>query len=121
MSFNRILKGAGHGRVLGSAATTKQRFTDCSKKNPRPEPRNGWRHSRSRISRRNPRLQLSHGGDGCEPRRATSSFSFYGLWASCVGEFCWSPLRAAARDCYSRRDGTAFSAGLKKCSKEREL
>jgi hypothetical protein len=64
---------------------------------------------------------LSHGGDGCEPRRATSSFSFYGLWASCVGEFCWSPLRAAARDCYSRRDGTAFSAGLKKCSKEREL
>jgi hypothetical protein len=42
---------------LVSAATTKQRFTDCSKKNPRPEPRNGWRHSRSRISRRNPRLQ----------------------------------------------------------------
>jgi hypothetical protein len=27
--------------------------------------------------------------DGCEPRRVTSSF--YGLWASCVGEFCWSP------------------------------
>jgi hypothetical protein len=35
------------------------------------------------------RRSLSHGGDGCEPRRATSSF--YGLWASCVGEFCWSP------------------------------
>ena len=52
--------------------------------------RNGWRHSRSRISGRNPRRRsLSHGGDGCEPRRAISSF--YGLWASCVGEFCWSP------------------------------
>ena len=52
--------------------------------------RNGWRHSRSRISGRNahPR-SLSRGGDGCEPRRGTSSF--YGLWASCVGEFCWSP------------------------------
>src|ERR1700732_4290578 len=37
--------------------------------------RNGWRHSRSRISERNPRRRsLSHGGDGCEPRRATSSF-----------------------------------------------
>jgi Cu(I)/Ag(I) efflux system membrane protein CusA/SilA len=34
-------------------------------------------------------VPLGHGGDGCEPRRATSSF--YGLWASCVGEFCWSP------------------------------
>jgi hypothetical protein len=44
----------------------------------------------ARISERNPRRRsLSHGGDGCEPRRATSSF--YGLWASCVGEFCWSP------------------------------
>jgi hypothetical protein len=42
--------------------------------------RNGWRHSRSRISGRNPRRRsLNHGGDGCEPRRVTSSF--YGLWA----------------------------------------
>jgi hypothetical protein len=64
----------------------------CVQRDRWQQQRNGWRHSRSRISGRNPRWRsLSHGGDGCEPRRATSSFYFYGLWASCVGEFCWSP------------------------------
>ena len=61
------------------------------------EQRDRWQAQAERLAalaitdpRREAALRsLSPGGDGCEPRRATSSF--YGLWAACVEEFCWSP------------------------------
>jgi hypothetical protein len=48
--------------------------------------RNGWRHSRSRISGRNahPR-SLSRGGECYQPPPGTSCY--YGSWASSVGAF----------------------------------
>ena len=50
--------------------------------------RNGWRHSRSRISGRNahPR-SLSRGGKCSE--LPPVNYCFYGLWASSVGAFCF--------------------------------
>jgi hypothetical protein len=50
--------------------------------------RNGWRHSRSRISGTNLRPRsLSRGGE-CSQRPQVHS-CFYGLWASSVGAFCF--------------------------------
>jgi hypothetical protein len=50
--------------------------------------RNGWRHSRSRISGRNPHPRsLSRGGECSQPPPGTSCF--YGLWAFSVGAFCF--------------------------------
>jgi hypothetical protein len=50
--------------------------------------RNGWRHSRSRISGRNPHPRsLSRGGECSQPPPDTSCF--YGSWASSVGAFCF--------------------------------
>src|ERR1700730_10303527 len=50
--------------------------------------RNGWRHSQSRSSGRNPHpRRLSRGGECSKPPLGSSCF--YGLWASSVGAFCF--------------------------------
>jgi hypothetical protein len=59
--------------------------------------RNGWRHSRSRISGRNPHPRsLSRGGECSQPPPGTSCF--YGSWASSVGAFCFQLFVDRFRD-----------------------
>ena len=52
----------------------------CVQRDRWQQQRNGWRHSRSRISARSPRPRsFTRGADGCE--RPPVSCCFYGLWA----------------------------------------